>query len=125
MRGALILLVSTQLLIPTLAQADVILPEFAVCRDLNEGDDCTVTEGSVTPLDGTCQMDEECRLDYSNRCDSGAPCGSTCSNALKCIASKTDDEDSGSCAVPSGSVPLSSGIFFLMGLLLILRLRRS
>ncbi len=125
MRSTLILLVSAHLLIPTLAQADVIQPEFAVCSDLQEGDDCAVTEGTPTPLDGTCQMDEQCRLNYGGDCDGGGPCGTTCSDSLKCMASKTDDEDSGSCAVPSGSVPLSSGIFFLMGLLLIVRLRRS
>ncbi len=159
MRGTLILIVSAQLLIPALAQADVITPEFAACMNKQEGDACLVTE-STTPLDGTCQIEEQCLLDYSNLCDSGAPCGTICADALKCkvankdagpvdvnttvkdantlnkdattvIADKDagtadkDTSDSGSCAVSSRSLPPSSGIFFLVGLLLIWRLRRS
>ena len=127
MKGAMLTAVAALILLPAAARGDVIQPEFAVCRDLNEGDACTVTEGAVTPLDGTCQKDEECRLNYSGECDGGGPCGTICSEALKCKASedKPVDDDSGSCAVPAGSLPLGSGVFFLAGLLLILRLRRS
>lgn len=116
-------ILTSLLLIPTLALADVIPPDVDACRDKKLGDACTVEK-----VDGTCQNGEHCSLKYGG-CDSGgAPCGKSCSQTLKCKAGASgtggETDDAGGCSLSSLEIPMESAGVLLAGLLLVLGLRR-
>ena len=121
MRASLVAVLAGSLVSGT-ALADVIPDDVYVCQDKKLGDSCSV-EHAPEPYKGTCQDGEYCHLVYGT-CDSGGgPCGTACSPALAC---KAGEEDSGGCGLaPSGGALATSALSLLLGLFVLLRLRRG
>lgn len=73
----------------TTASADVILPEEETCDSSSEGDPC-----ETDTVQGSCQPDQCCQLDYSDMDDTGVP-GTSCSDCLTCQpnGAASDDEN--------------------------------
>jgi hypothetical protein len=124
----LITLITITAFVPSVALADVVPTEEWVCRGLEKGEKCSLSDSSRK---GTCQDSTCSRSDYSH----GTPPTSVEYDCLKCLDENgvvpsgiTSDDTSGGCNVVPGTSTFNEvGALVLAGsfsLLFFLRRRR-